>query len=102
MVARHAVIVPGSDRSFKNCSRVFASQACGTVGLRPTYGRISRYGAMALSWTMDKVGPITRGVEDCAIVLNAVYGPDGRDRSVGANPFHRSQEHTSELQSLRH
>jgi Asp-tRNA(Asn)/Glu-tRNA(Gln) amidotransferase A subunit family amidase len=69
-------------------SIVSPSQACGTVGLRPTYGRISRYGAMALSWTMDKVGPICRGVEDCAIVLNAVYGPDGRDRTVGADPFH--------------
>src|SRR5205823_9664730 len=41
-----------------------------------------------LSWTMDKIGPICRGVEDCAIVLNAVYGPDGRDRTVGADPFH--------------
>ncbi len=69
-------------------SIISPSQACGTVGLRPTYGRISRYGAMALSWTMDKVGPICRGVEDCAIVLNAVYGPDGRDRTVGADPFH--------------
>jgi Asp-tRNA(Asn)/Glu-tRNA(Gln) amidotransferase A subunit family amidase len=69
-------------------SIVSPSQACGTVGLRPTYGRISRYGAMALSWTMDKIGPICRGVEDCAIVLNAVHGPDGRDRTVGADPFH--------------
>src|ERR1035441_3924485 len=69
-------------------SIISPSQACGTVGLRPTYGRISRYDAMGLSWTMDKVGPICRGVEDCAIVLNAVYGPDGRDRTVGADPFH--------------
>ena len=69
-------------------SIISPSQACGTVGLRPTYGRISRYGAMGLSWTMDKVGPICRGVEDCAIVLNAIYGPDGRDRTVGADPFH--------------
>ncbi len=69
-------------------SIISPSQACGTVGLRPTYGRISRYGAMALSWTMDKIGPICRGVEDCAIVLNAVYGPDGHDRTVGADPFH--------------
>jgi Asp-tRNA(Asn)/Glu-tRNA(Gln) amidotransferase A subunit family amidase len=69
-------------------SIISPSQACGTVGLRPTYGRVSRYGAMALSWTMDKIGPICRGVEDCAIVLNAIYGPDGRDRTVGADPFH--------------
>src|SRR5581483_10846799 len=52
------------------------------------YGRVSRHGAMALSWTMDKIGPICRSAEDCAIVLNAVYGPDGHDRSVGADPFH--------------
>ncbi len=69
-------------------SIVSPSTECGTVGLRPTYGRVSRNGAMALSWTMDKIGPICRGVEDCAIVLNAIYGPDGHDRSVGADPFH--------------
>ncbi len=61
-------------------SIVSPSIACGTTGLRPTYGRASRYGAMALSWTMDKIGPICRGVEDCAIVLNAIHGPDGHDR----------------------
>jgi Asp-tRNA(Asn)/Glu-tRNA(Gln) amidotransferase A subunit family amidase len=69
-------------------SIVSPSTVCGTVGLRPTYGRVSRHGAMALSWTMDKIGPICRGVEDCALVLNAIYGPDGHDRSVGADPFH--------------
>src|SRR6185369_793537 len=68
-------------------SIVSPSQACGTVGLRPTYGRISRYGAMGLSWTMDKIGPICRGVEDCALVLDALYGPDGRDITVGDAPF---------------
>jgi len=61
---------------------------CGCAGLRPTYGRISRHGAMGLSWTMDKVGPICRTVEDCALVLNAAYGPDEIDRTVGAAPFH--------------
>jgi Asp-tRNA(Asn)/Glu-tRNA(Gln) amidotransferase A subunit family amidase len=69
-------------------SIVSPSTQCGTAGLRPTYGRISRYGAMGLSWTMDKVGPICRGVEDLAIVLNATYGPDGRDRTVAPDPFH--------------
>jgi Asp-tRNA(Asn)/Glu-tRNA(Gln) amidotransferase A subunit family amidase len=68
-------------------SIVSPSGQCGTAGLRPTYGRVSRYGAMALSWTMDKIGPICRGVEDCAIVLHTVYGPDGRDRTVAADPF---------------
>jgi Asp-tRNA(Asn)/Glu-tRNA(Gln) amidotransferase A subunit family amidase len=69
-------------------SIVSPSARCGTVGLRPTYGRVSRYGAMGLSWTMDKIGPICRGVEDCAIVLDAIYGPDGRDITVDDAPFH--------------
>ncbi len=59
----------------------------GVVGLRPTYGRVSRYGAMALSWTMDKIGPMCRSVEDCALVFNAIYGPDGRDDTVVDAPF---------------
>src|SRR4051812_16271076 len=59
----------------------------GVVGLRPTYGRVSRYGAMALSWSMDKIGPMCRSVEDCAIVFNAIYGSDGRDETVVDAPF---------------
>ncbi|MFA5910902.1 MAG: amidase [Vicinamibacterales bacterium] len=59
----------------------------GVTGLRPTYGRVSRHGAMALSWTMDKIGPMCRSVEDCALVLNAIYGADGRDDTVTDAPF---------------
>ena len=58
------------------------STRCGTTGLRPTFGRVPRTGAMALSWTMDKLGPICRSVEDCAVVLDAIYGPDGQDNTV--------------------
>jgi Asp-tRNA(Asn)/Glu-tRNA(Gln) amidotransferase A subunit family amidase len=54
----------------------------GVVGLRPTYGRVSRYGAMALSNTMDKLGPMCRYVEDAVLVLNAIYGPDKKDGTV--------------------
>ena len=60
---------------------------CGSTGLRPTFGRVSRHGAMALSWSMDKLGPICRSVEDCALVLDAIYGPDGKDLSVLDVPF---------------
>ena len=60
---------------------------CGVTGLRPTFGRVSRNGAMALSWSMDKIGPICRTVEDCALVFNAIYGPDGIDQSVVEFPF---------------
>ena len=58
------------------------STRCGCSGLRPTFGFVPRTGAMALSWTMDKLGPITRSAEDCALVLQAIYGPDGKDASV--------------------
>ncbi|TPE44885.1 amidase [Pontibacter mangrovi] len=71
-------------------SIVSPSTACGTTGLRPTFGRVSRHGAMALSWSMDKIGPIARSAEDCAIVFNAIYGPDGKDQSVYDAPFNYS------------
>lgn len=58
------------------------STRCGVTGLRPTFGFVPRTGAMALSWTMDKLGPIARSVEDCALVMSAIHGPDGHDRSV--------------------
>jgi Asp-tRNA(Asn)/Glu-tRNA(Gln) amidotransferase A subunit family amidase len=68
-------------------SIISPSSVNGVVGLRPTYGRVSRYGAMALSNTMDKIGPMCRYVEDAAIVLNAIYGPDQRDGTVVDAPF---------------
>jgi Asp-tRNA(Asn)/Glu-tRNA(Gln) amidotransferase A subunit family amidase len=63
------------------------STRCGCSGLRPTFGFVPRTGAMALSWTMDKLGPITRSAEDCAMVLEAIYGPDGKDASVHPAQF---------------
>src|SRR5215471_3905153 len=63
------------------------STRCGCTGLRPTFGLIPRTGAMALSWSMDKLGPICRSVEDCALVLNAIYGKDGKDKTVQAAAF---------------
>ncbi|HEX5221515.1 MAG TPA: amidase [Verrucomicrobiae bacterium] len=68
-------------------SIVSPSDRCGVTGLRPTYGRVSRVGAMALSWSMDKIGPLARTVEDCALVLHAIYGPDGEDGTVYEAPF---------------
>lgn len=63
------------------------STRCGVSGLRPTFGRVPRTGAMALSWSMDKIGPICRSAEDCAMVLDAIAGPDGQDLSVRRYPF---------------
>jgi len=68
-------------------SIVSPSTRCGTTGLRPTYGRVSRTGAMALSWSMDKIGPICRTVEDCAIVFDAIRGSDGIDQTLVDAPF---------------
>ena len=63
------------------------STRCGCTGLRPTFGLVPRTGAMALSWSMDKLGPICRSVEDCALVLDAIDGPDGHDRAVRPAAF---------------
>ncbi len=68
-------------------SIISPSSTCGVTGLRPTYGRVSRAGAMSLSWTMDKLGPICRTVEDCAMVLDVIRGPDGIDPQVYDAPF---------------
>ncbi len=68
------------------------STRCGCTGLRPTFGLVPRTGAMALSWSMDKLGPICRSVEDCALVLDAIYGPDGHDRTVHDAAFNWDAE----------
>jgi Asp-tRNA(Asn)/Glu-tRNA(Gln) amidotransferase A subunit family amidase len=60
---------------------------CGATGLRPTFGRVSRYGCMTLTWSMDKIGPIARTVEDCAIVLSVIHGFDGLDATAVDRPF---------------
>jgi Asp-tRNA(Asn)/Glu-tRNA(Gln) amidotransferase A subunit family amidase len=80
-------------------SIVSPSTRNGVTGLRPTFGRVSRYGAMALSWSMDKIGPMCRTVEDCALVLNAIHGPDGRDPTVRDLPFNWDSDRP--LSSLR-
>jgi aspartyl-tRNA(Asn)/glutamyl-tRNA(Gln) amidotransferase subunit A len=63
------------------------SSYCGLTGLRPTYGRVSRAGAMALSWTLDKIGPMCRTAHDCGLVLDAIAGPDADDPSTTERPY---------------
>jgi Asp-tRNA(Asn)/Glu-tRNA(Gln) amidotransferase A subunit family amidase len=63
------------------------SSVCGVTGLRPTFGRISRHGVMTLSWTQDRLGPLCRTVEDCALVFREICKPDGKDLSVADVPF---------------
>ena len=71
----------------------------GVTGLRPTFGRVSRYGAMALAWTMDKIGPMCRSAEDCALVFDAIYGPDGKDNTILDVPF--NWDATADVTKLR-
>jgi Asp-tRNA(Asn)/Glu-tRNA(Gln) amidotransferase A subunit family amidase/CubicO group peptidase (beta-lactamase class C family) len=85
--ATSAGLVPFAIGTETYGSIVSPSTICGTTGLRPTYGRVSRHGAMALSWSMDKIGAICRSAEDCAIVFNYIHGPDGIDQTLYDAPF---------------
>jgi len=80
-------------------SIVSPSIRCGVSALRPTFGRVSRYGGMVLAWSMDRVGPICRTVEDCAMVFNAIHGVDEKDPSTVTTPF--QFDRTIKLAGLR-
>ena len=80
-------------------SIVEPSGICGVTGLRPSFGRVSRHGVMTLSWSLDKVGPMCRSVEDCALVLAAIQGPDDQDLSVQTVPF--NWDATLDIRKLR-
>ena len=82
-----AGLVPFAIGSETMGSIVTPAGYCGVSGLRPTYGRVSRHGAMALSWTMDKLGPMCRTAEDCGLVLDAIAGPDSNDATSIASPW---------------
>jgi Asp-tRNA(Asn)/Glu-tRNA(Gln) amidotransferase A subunit family amidase len=82
-----AGLVPFAIGSETRGSIISPSSRCGVTGLRPTFGRVSRHGAMALSWSMDKIGPLCRSAEDCALVLYTIQGPDGKDNTVLDVPF---------------
>jgi aspartyl-tRNA(Asn)/glutamyl-tRNA(Gln) amidotransferase subunit A len=82
-----AGLVPFAIGSETSGSILTPAAYCGVTGLRPTYGLVSRHGAMALAWTMDKLGPLGRGAEDCGIVLDVIAGKDPKDpSSVGPRP----------------
>jgi len=80
-------------------SIVSPSTRCGTTGLRPSFGRVSRHGAMALCWSMDKIGPLCRSALDCAIVFDAIRGTDGLDPNVRDMPFNFSRK--ADIKKLR-
>ena len=80
-------------------SIILPSTRNGVTGLRPTFGRVSRYGAMALVWTQDTIGPMCRSAEDCALVFDAIHGPDGKDNTLLDVPF--NWDATAEVAKLR-
>jgi Asp-tRNA(Asn)/Glu-tRNA(Gln) amidotransferase A subunit family amidase len=80
-------------------SIVGPSTRCGVYGMRPSYGRVSRYGVMTLAWSLDKAGPLCRGVEDCALVLHALQGQDDKDLTVTGVPF--NWDATVDIKKLR-
>jgi Asp-tRNA(Asn)/Glu-tRNA(Gln) amidotransferase A subunit family amidase len=82
-------------------SIVSPASTCGVVGLRPTYGRVSRRGVMTLRWTLDKVGVLARSVSDCGAVLSAIHGPDGFDTSVSDATFAWSPDRERSRRPLR-
>src|ERR1039457_6739190 len=73
----------------------------GVTGLRPTYGLVSRHGAMALSWTLDKIGPLCRSAEDCGLVLQAIAGADGDDPASAGKSFYNAPQFTRDIDTIR-
>ncbi len=82
-----ARLVPFALGSETSGSILTPASFCGVTGLRPTYGLVSRHGAMALAWTLDKLGPMAKSAEDCALVLAAIAGPDPADPATVAGGF---------------
>jgi aspartyl-tRNA(Asn)/glutamyl-tRNA(Gln) amidotransferase subunit A len=74
---------------------------CGVTALRPTYGLVSRYGAMALSWTLDKLGPFARSAEDCGLILQVIAGKDGKDPGSAGKSFYYTPQYARPLKELK-
>ncbi len=87
-IAVAAGLVPYALGSETSGSILTPAAFCGITGLRPTYGLVSRAGAMALSWSMDKIGPLARSAEDCGIVLQAIAGADSKDPASAGKSFY--------------
>ncbi len=95
-----AGLVPFALGSETSGSIISPSAYCGVTGLRPTYGLVSRHGAMALSWTMDKIGPICRSAADCGLVLQTIAGSDSNDPGSAGKSFYYTPEYARPLSDL--
>jgi aspartyl-tRNA(Asn)/glutamyl-tRNA(Gln) amidotransferase subunit A len=96
-----AGLVPYALGSETSGSILTPAAFCGLTGLRPTYGLVSRYGAMALSWTLDKIGPMCRSAEDCGLVLAAIAGGDAKDPGSAGKSFYYAPEYQRPMNEIR-
>src|SRR3954447_2108367 len=96
-----AGLVPFAIGSETSGSIVTPASYCGVTALRPTYGLVSRYGAMALSWTLDKLGPFARSAEDCGVILQAIAGKDAKDPGSAGKSFYYTPQYARPLNELR-
>src|SRR5579884_2618035 len=96
-----AGLVPFALGSETSGSILTPASYCGITGLRPTYGLVSRYGAMALSWTLDKIGVLARSAEDCGLVLHAIAGGDEDDPGSAHKSFYYTPQYARNLRDLR-
>lgn len=96
-----AGLVPFALGSETSGSIITPSAYCGVTGLRPTYGLVSRHGAMALSWTMDKLGPMCRSAEDCGLVLQTIAGSDSKDPGSADKSFYYTEQYSRQLSDLK-
>ena len=96
-----AGLVPYALGSETSGSIITPATLCGVTGLRPTYGLVSRHGAMALAWTMDKIGPICRSADECGIVLQAIAGGDEKDPGSAGKSFYYFPQYARKLSDLK-
>ncbi|HTS65554.1 MAG TPA: amidase [Candidatus Acidoferrales bacterium] len=96
-----AGLVPFAIGSETSGSIVTPAAFCGVTALRPTYGLVSRHGAMALSWTLDKLGPFARSAEDCGLILQAIAGKDGKDPGSAGRSFYYTPQYARPVKDLK-
>jgi aspartyl-tRNA(Asn)/glutamyl-tRNA(Gln) amidotransferase subunit A len=96
-----AGLVPFAIGSETSGSIVTPASYCGVTALRPTYGLVSRYGAMALSWTLDKLGSFARSAEDCGVILQAIAGKDAKDPGSAGKSFYYTPQYARPLKDLK-
>jgi aspartyl-tRNA(Asn)/glutamyl-tRNA(Gln) amidotransferase subunit A len=96
-----AGLVPFAIGSETSGSIVTPASFCGVTALRPTYGLVSRHGAMALSWTLDKIGPFAHTAEDCGLILQTIAGKDGKDPGSAGRSFYYTPQYARPMKELR-